>query len=197
MFIKILSDIIVALLIVNIYIAVTYREPPQTVPRTISKVSYVPPVTTTNVIPREPVKLVSRGNLDREKEDTKKSMPSSKNIISNDRQIRKINMTATAYDLSVQSCGKRKKDDDYGITASGTTAKFKRTVAVDKRVIPLGTKVYITFPDKYKHLNGTYIAEDTGRLIKGNKIDIFLGEDALDECLEFGKQKVEIRFYVS
>ena len=49
-------------------------------------------------------------------------------------------------------------------TALGTTMTPNRTIAVDPRVIPLGSKVEI---------NGkTYIAEDTGGAIKGNRIDM-------------------------
>lgn len=52
-------------------------------------------------------------------------------------------------------------------TASGKTPKINHTIAVDRRVIPLGSKVYIEGW-------GTYYAEDTGGAIKGNIIDIFV-----------------------
>lgn len=49
-------------------------------------------------------------------------------------------------------------------TALGTTMTPYRTIAVDPKVIPLGSKVEI---------NGkTYIAEDTGGAIKGSRIDL-------------------------
>jgi 3D (Asp-Asp-Asp) domain-containing protein len=88
-----------------------------------------------------------------------------------------LRMKATAYDLSVGSCGKKPGEPGYGITFSGTKAEIGRTVAVDPEVIPLGSRLLITFPEEYSHLNGIYIAEDTGRLIKGNAIDIFFGGD--------------------
>lgn len=47
-------------------------------------------------------------------------------------------------------------------TASGTRPKEKRTIAVDKRLIHLGTKVKIG--------NIIYTAEDTGSAIKGKRI---------------------------
>ena len=57
-----------------------------------------------------------------------------------------------------------------GTTASGTKPKEGRTIAVDPNVIPMGSKVII---DGYN--NGmTYISEDTGGAIKGNKIDVFV-----------------------
>jgi len=109
-----------------------------------------------------------------------------------------INMTATAYDLSYKSCGKTREHPAYGITASGTRATVGRTVSVDPSVIPLGTRVYISFPVAYSHLDGIYIAEDTGSLIKGNKIDIFFGEDKPGEtviynkAMKFGLQEVVV-----
>lgn len=111
---------------------------------------------------------------------------------------KKFHMTATAYDLSYKSCRKTREHPAYGITASGARATVGRTIAVDPKVIPLGSKVYIVFPEKYSHLNGVYIAEDTGSLIKGNKIDVFFGEDNPGETVvnkkayEFGLQLVEV-----
>ncbi len=69
-------------------------------------------------------------------------------------------MTATAYDLSYESCGKRPGDKYYGITASGTKARVG-AVAVDPRVIPLGTKLYVESLDGTKDY-GFCTAEDTG-----------------------------------
>lgn len=49
-------------------------------------------------------------------------------------------------------------------TALGTTMTPNRTIAVDPKVIPLGSKVEIQ--------GKTYIAEDTGGAIKGYRIDM-------------------------
>jgi 3D (Asp-Asp-Asp) domain-containing protein len=109
-------------------------------------------------------------------------------------------MRATAYDLSVESCGKPPGTPGYGITFSGMKATTNRTVAVDPSVIALGTKLYIAFPEEYAYLDGVYIAEDTGRLVKGDIIDIFLGEDKIsesnihDKVNRFGVQPVEVYF---
>lgn len=84
---------------------------------------------------------------------------------------------ATAYCNCSKCCGKWAG----GNTASGTVPTAGRTIAVDTSVIPFGTKVII---------NGTiYVAEDTGTLIKGNRIDIFF--DSHEEALQFGVQNVE------
>lgn len=76
--------------------------------------------------------------------------------------------TITHY--SIDSCGKSPSHPAYGITATGTYATAGRTIAVDPRIIPYGSKVTI---------NGhTYIAEDTGGGIKGNKIDICVSSNS-------------------
>jgi len=99
-----------------------------------------------------------------------------------------ITMTATAYDLSFESTGKRPGDKYYGITASGTKAR-PGVVAVDPKVIPLGTKLYIQSLDGTKDY-GFAIAEDTGGAIKGNRIDLFF-EDSQD-VYKFGRRKVKV-----
>jgi 3D (Asp-Asp-Asp) domain-containing protein len=91
---------------------------------------------------------------------------------------RRMVVEATAYNATADQCG-----DDLGITASGTHVKEGRTIAVDPRVIPLGSKVFI--PGR-----GVYVAEDTGRVIKGAIIDIYL--DSVAEAERFGRQQLII-----
>jgi 3D (Asp-Asp-Asp) domain-containing protein len=76
----------------------------------------------------------------------------------------------------------------YGITATGTYAKLG-TVAVDPRVIPLGTKMYIVSTDG-SVVYGYCTAEDTGGAIKGNKVDLFYNTTA--ECMQFGRRSVYV-----
>lgn len=109
------------------------------------------------------------------------------------------NFIATGYTLSVESCGKEKYEDGYGLTAngfdlSGMSREDAMSVAVDKKVISLGTKLYLEFPEEYEHLNGIYTARDTGSAVKGNKIDIYMGEDlSYDEvCEQIGKQEIKV-----
>jgi 3D (Asp-Asp-Asp) domain-containing protein len=102
------------------------------------------------------------------------------------------NFIATAYDLSYESCGKYPSNPAYGVTFSGKKAVKGTTIAVDPLVIPLGSNVYIKFPDKFSYLDGWYIAEDIGSKVKGNIIDIFLGESAFKEMENFGSRKINV-----
>ena len=87
---------------------------------------------------------------------------------------------ATAYILS--------DGNGDGRTATGTVPSRGRTIAVDPRQIPYGSRVYI---------NGTgpYIAEDTGGAIRGKRLDIYFGDgaEAYREAIEWGRREVEVR----
>jgi uncharacterized protein YabE (DUF348 family) len=97
-------------------------------------------------------------------------------------------MEATAYDLSYASTKKRPGDRYYGITASGTRAR-PGTVAVDPKVIPLGTKLYVQSLDGTRDY-GFAIAEDVGGAIKGNRIDLFF--ESSGEVKTFGRRNVKV-----
>lgn len=105
--------------------------------------------------------------------------------------------TATAYDLSYESCGKYPDNPAYGVTYSGSRAVKGRTVAVDPGVIPIGSDVYIEFPSQYSYMDGWYIAEDTGRKVKGKVIDIFMGEAASHDMEKFGRRTVNVKVLYS
>lgn len=74
-----------------------------------------------------------------------------------------------------------------GITASGTATKRNAdsysTIAVDPRIIPLGSTVYV---EGY----GYAIAEDTGGAIKGNIIDVFFPSES--EARSWGRRSVKV-----
>ncbi len=80
-------------------------------------------------------------------------------------------------------------DDKWGhATASGMYAQVG-VIAVDPRVIPMGTKVYI------EGINGAgdygyAIAGDTGGAIKGNIIDLYKNSES--ECYSWGVKYVNI-----
>ena len=68
-----------------------------------------------------------------------------------------------------------------GLTATGTKPKAGRTIAVDPKDIPYGSKVKIG--------KKTYTAEDCGGAIKGKKIDIFCKthSEALKKGIKYKK----------
>ena len=99
-----------------------------------------------------------------------------------------MTMNASAYDLSYESTGKRPGDRYYGVTASGTKAR-PGVVAVDPRVIPLGTKLYIKSLDGTRDY-GFAVAEDKGGAIKGNKIDLFF--ESSTDVRNFGRRNVKV-----
>ncbi len=97
-----------------------------------------------------------------------------------------IPMTATAYDAS--SCGKSPSHPSYGITATGARAQYG-VVAVDPRIIPLGSRLYIECSDG-SYIYGNAVAADTGGSIKGNRIDLCF--NSRSEALNFGRRQVKV-----
>jgi 3D (Asp-Asp-Asp) domain-containing protein len=85
-----------------------------------------------------------------------------------------MHMVATAYTANCGGCG--------GMTASGRPAGHG-VVAVDPRVIPLGTRLFIPG-------YGPAVAGDTGGAIHGLRID--LGFNSLREALLFGRREVTV-----
>ena len=89
---------------------------------------------------------------------------------------KEFTMVATAYYAGGGGlCGD-------GITATGLRAAYG-IVAVDPRVIPLGTKLYIPG-------YGPALAADTGGLIKGNRIDLVL--NSREQALRWGRREVKV-----
>jgi 3D (Asp-Asp-Asp) domain-containing protein len=85
-----------------------------------------------------------------------------------------LSMVATAYTAACGGCS--------GITASGRAAGHG-VVAVDPRVIPLGTHMYIP---GYGHA----VAGDTGGAIRGNRIDLGFNSNAAAN--QFGRRAITV-----
>ena len=76
------------------------------------------------------------------------------------------------------------------ITATGTRVKWG-TVAVDPRMIPYGTRMFIVTSDG-SYIYGLATAEDCGGAIKGNRIDLYM--PTLSEAFRFGRRNCTVYF---
>jgi uncharacterized protein YabE (DUF348 family) len=88
-------------------------------------------------------------------------------------------VSSTAYTADCNGCS--------GHTATGINLRANpdmKVIAVDPRIIPLGTKVYV---EGY----GYAIAADTGSAIKGYKIDVFFPSSS--DCYRWGNKKIKIK----
>ena len=103
------------------------------------------------------------------------------------RYTKKLRVRATAYTADYNSTGKSPGDPYFGITSTGARAERNpsgySTIAVDPRVIPLGTKLWV---DGY----GYAIAEDVGGAIKGNEIDLYFSSSS--QIWDWGARNVDI-----
>ncbi|MEW4234014.1 cell wall-binding protein EntB [Bacillus thuringiensis] len=112
---------------------------------------------------------------EREKEVSKNNIQSAK---------RELTVVATAYTADPSENG------TYGgrvLTAMGhdlTANPNMRIIAVDPKVIPLGSKVWV---EGY----GEAIAGDTGSAIKGNRIDVLMGSKS--KAMNWGRQTVKVK----
>jgi 3D (Asp-Asp-Asp) domain-containing protein len=99
-----------------------------------------------------------------------------------------LTMVATAYGPTLQD------NYPYGPVDAFGQPLTAGDVAVDPRVIPLGTCLFITgYRSPYLPRGGLYAeADDTGGAIKGDRVDIFYsGTEA--QINEFGIQRVRVR----
>ncbi len=94
------------------------------------------------------------------------------------RFSKSLRMTGTAYTAGIGVVDT--------ITATGTTVHVG-VVAVDPRVIPLGSKLFIEGA-KGSFVYGVAVAEDTG--VRGNIIDLYM--DTYEDCVNFGCRPLNV-----
>ena len=75
------------------------------------------------------------------------------------------------------------------VTATGTVPQIG-TVAVNPKVIPYGSKLYIVSNDGYAY--GYATAEDTGGALMKNQIIADLYMDTREDCFQFGRRTVKV-----
>ena len=99
----------------------------------------------------------------------------------NQAAAKEFYVSATAYTAYCSGCS--------GTTATGQNLRANpsmKVIAVDPRVIPLGSKVWV---EGY----GYAIAGDTGGAIKGSKIDLFMAN--INDAKQWGRKQVRIKVF--
>ena len=104
------------------------------------------------------------------------------------RYSKVLEMRATAYTSSYEDTGKYPDHPAFGVTYTGLKAR-EGVVAVDPKVIPLGTKLYIEIPGSAPDY-GFAIAGDIGSAIKGKNIDLYFDTPA--QVRQWGRRKVVV-----
>lgn len=99
-----------------------------------------------------------------------------------------LNMRATSYTSSFKDTGKHPDHPEFGITYTGIKAK-RGIIAVDPKVIPLGTRVYVECLGNVSDY-GFALAADIGGAIKGDLIDLYF--DTQEEVDKWGIKKVKV-----
>ncbi|RDY24218.1 DUF348 domain-containing protein [Romboutsia maritimum] len=120
------------------------------------------------IISEEPVDKVVRKGIKEEIMVASREVTSRNNNSKNNGS--NLSVVATAYAGDT-------------ITSTGTTPRWG-VIAVDPRVIPYGSRVYIP------EFNMTFIAEDCGGAIKGNRIDIFMNSE--NQAYSWGRRTVSV-----
>lgn len=107
-------------------------------------------------------------------------------IITADGQMLTYSKTAqfkaTAYSHMDEGCNM--------ITATGTTVRTG-TVAVDPKIVPYGTRMFIVSNDG-KYVYGIGTAEDCGGGIKNMRLDLYF--DTRAKCFQFGVRQCTVYF---
>lgn len=107
------------------------------------------------------------------------------------RYSKELIVNASAYTSDIDPATGLPDDPWAGKTSSGKPAEAGKTIAVDPRVIPMGSLVYVEGLDAVgKKYSGVYEAMDTGSAIKGNKIDIYMS--TFSECVAFGRRNMKV-----
>ncbi|MFD2117663.1 3D domain-containing protein [Paenibacillus yanchengensis] len=98
-----------------------------------------------------------------------------------------VEVIATGYTAGIESTGKNADHPAYGITYSGVKVVRSQvsTIAADPRVFPIGSLLYIPG-------YGYGIVADTGKAIKGNRIDLYF-ETVDDVYSQWGKRTVQVQ----
>lgn len=148
---------------------VTYVNGQETSRAVQSQEVTLAPVTEIIALGSAPIEQIDPGSMPIFGEDTI-TLPSGEVLT----YSRTMQVVATGYHKSNAGC------DDW--TSTGTWARVG-AIAVDPRMIPYGTRMFIVSNDG-AYVYGLATAEDCGGAIKGNRVDLYF--DSNYECFQFG-----------
>ena len=129
--------------------------------------------------PDKPNKQVKQAQKAGAAAETSQTEKQAAGVPENAEQV--LEVKATAY-----APGPHDNDQWGDKTFLGTNVR-PGIIAVDPNVIPLGSRVYIEYPDGTGHYA---TAEDTGGAIKGNRIDVAVS--SVDKAYDFGIKNVKV-----
>ena len=135
-------------------------------------------LTSAKVAQAQVIRIPSHANFEKAKQLRHEAEKKAK-----ESQYKTFSVTSTAYTANCTGCSGRTKTG-FNLRANPNA----KIIAVDPRVIPLGSKVWV---EGY----GTAIAADIGGAIKGNKIDVFM--PTTKKAYAWGRKKVTIKVYKS
>lgn len=127
----------------------------------------------------KPHKQVKQAQKARAATETSQTEKQAAGAPENAQQV--LEVKATAY-----APGPHDNDQWGDKTFLGTTIR-PGVIAVDPNVIPLGSRVYVEYPDGTGHYA---TAEDTGGAIKGNRIDVAV--NSVDKAYDFGIKNAKV-----
>lgn len=126
-----------------------------------------------------------------------KPEPINPDIAKEEENNNYIIMQATAYDLSVQCCGKSYSSPSRGITRDGFNLNNKshsEAWTVSSNKFSLGTKLRLKFSESHKNYSGIYTVRDTGNFNE-NVLDVYIGdfgEHVYRDTINFGRVDVKV-----
>lgn len=131
------------------------------------------------IYPNQQLKVAAESKSVQQKAAPKKAAASTPSRSDSSKVVKEFVVSASAYTANCNGCS--------GITKTGINLKSNpdvKVIAVDPKVIKLGTKVYV---EGY----GYAVAGDIGGAIKGNKIDVFF--PTKNEAYKWGRKNVKIK----
>lgn len=128
---------------------------------------------------KNPIKVTQQIDQQKQMSNAKKVSLNNEKSPSNYQQV--LNVKATAYAPGAHDNGK------WGNKTYTGEQIRPGIIAVDPKVIPLGSRVYIEYPDGRREYA---VAADTGGAIKGNRIDV--AKWSVGEAKKFGIKNVKV-----